>query len=157
MYEHDIGSQLKALHALNIGSSADYTTASTAAFGPTIDRLAYGNFQSAKACVSLTGIFGSSSGYATVGIAFEHSDSSGSTSFVSASTATTPTSVTLGSTASTGAQTDNDQIVQDIDLGDKKRYVRIIGTIDFSATSSADYVRMGGCLVFGGANELPAA
>ncbi|KKN90101.1 hypothetical protein LCGC14_0232140 [marine sediment metagenome] len=68
----------------------------------------------------------------------------------------TANSVTVGSTATTAAQTGNGVLEYDLDLAAARQYVRIQLTPTFSATS-ADTNDVGGVMVFGGGTVLPAA
>ena len=86
------------------------------------------------------------------------------------STATQPSTVTLGSTSSTGFNTFDSgvqpagssaptglasQILQPIDLGAARRYIQAVVTPTMGSSSSG-VLSIGAAFVFGGAEELPS-
>lgn len=68
----------------------------------------------------------------------------------------TANSVTLGSTASTAAQTTDSVLKYDVDLSSAKRYVRVQVTPSLSGTSTeTDDLDIAGVVVLGGGNVMP--
>jgi hypothetical protein len=157
-YAHDIGSQVAVVHSYTLAltsAAAGVTTASTASMGEPIDRLAMaGDFQSVKNCVSLFFRAATTATPAnTVTIALEDSDTSGSTSFVAYTTAT---SKIIGCTSGLAATNYYGQHSQDIDLAGAGRWLRQVVTVINTATCSSDTMQAEGYLIFGGCSVAPA-
>jgi hypothetical protein len=158
-FQHDVGAFVKAESALKSTNLTDLSTSVTFT-GVAIDRQALGrHYNSCKAVVAAcyTGAATSSAaGYATITLNFQ--DSPDGSTFANYSTATVPSTVTIGSTASTGAAgAVYGEIEQDVDLAGADRYVRITTVGTLAGTSSANALSLHGILIFGGADELPAA
>ncbi len=124
-----------------------------------IDRVALTNhpYHSAKVIFpySFTGAAGAT---ATLKSNFQHSDNSsaGWVDFndIDGSTANT---ASIGSTASTAAQTVNGVLSYDMDLSGAKQYVRVQVTPTLSGTSTGtDDLDIAGVLVFGGGATQPS-
>ena len=70
----------------------------------------------------------------------------------------TANTATIGSTGSTAAQTLSGVLEYDLDLSSAKRYLRVQVTPTLSGSSTeSDDVDLGGVMVLGGANVLPAS
>lgn len=157
-YAHDIGSQVAVVHGYTLpltSHAAGVTTASTESMGEPIDRQAMaGDFQSVKNCVAVYFVGATTQTPAlTVTLALEDADTSGSTSFVAFTTAT---SKTIGCTSQLAATNYYGVHSQDIDLAGAGRWVRSIVTVINVATCSSDTCQAEGFLIFGGASVCPA-
>jgi len=158
-FAHDIGSRLAVVHGYTLpltSHAAGVTTASTEAMGEPVDRLAMaGDFQSVKNCVSLffTGAT-TQTAACTVTIALEDADTSGSTSFVAYTTAT---SKIIGCTSGLAATNYYGQHSQDIDLAGAGRWIRQVVTVINTATCSSDTIQGEGYFIFGGCVVSPAS
>jgi len=66
----------------------------------------------------------------------------------------------FGTTSSTAAQTGNDVVEYDVDLGKLKQYVRVMLKANFSQSTTAsgsDDADVGGVLILGGSDVTPSA
>lgn len=150
---YDIGHYIKAMPGL---PNTSVPSSSGAAFnGITIDRLALGRrYQSCRSAIQGR-LTASTAQAAQVTPTFQHS--SDGTSWDNFSTATNPALTGIGSTASTGASQSTDGVAeQAVDLRGARRYVRQVGTVAFTLTTSGDSLAVSGMVIFGGADELPS-
>lgn len=154
--QYNVGARITAKMATtSLSISQTSAAAATTQDGLTIDRQESGfkHFYSCKAIAAFS-FLASTARTATLGINFQHS--SDGTSWDNYSTATVPTVVTFGTTAS--VTTDYDTIEQSVDLRGARRYVRVqIPAPTYSDCSSGQGVFSGGAvIVFGGGDQLVA-
>lgn len=162
--QFNIGARVKSKTALAVAVTQSSAAAATTQDGLTIDRNESGlrRYYSCKVCVGGQFLYGASSAH-TASIAslnFQHS--SDGTSWDSYSTATVPSAVVWGATSSgyaggTTAGTEADAIEMSVNLNGARRYVRVqVPAPTFTDCSSGSVLTLGGVIVFGGADELPA-
>ena len=155
-----MSSSFRDLGAFHIGRGAMPNLAVTAAgsgdasevTGGSIDRLGLGSvYQSATLYVTSTGTLQSGE---TMTIAANFQDSADDSTFADHGTVLAATTV---HNAAGGALTASvGQAKLDVDLSAARRYVLVQVTADMSATGT-DTANIQGVIVFGGAEELPAA
>lgn len=140
----DIGSQIKAVACGAATATAGGTGDNTAVTGASIDRMGY---NSGKLAI---GYRTSVTAAKTLSFAVEYQESSDN------STWGTAVALQAATTAETGALTNKvNQITFDVDLSNKKRYIRFNFTPDLSNTLT-DTVDCAAIFVMGGADTLPA-
>ncbi len=163
--QFNIGARVKGVTALAAAVTQSSAAAATTQDGVTIDRNTSGlrRYYSCKASVGGQFLYGASSQH-TASIAslnFQHS--SDGTSWDNYSTATVPTVAIVwgasssGNAALTTAGTEADVIEQSVNLNGARRYIRVqVPAPTFTDCSSGSVLTLGGIIVFGGADELPA-
>jgi hypothetical protein len=160
----NIGSRIRSKVAITASVTQSSAALATTQDGLTVDRNQAGlrRYYSCKACVAGTLLYAASSAHtATIpSLNFQHS--SDGTSWDNYSTGTVPAAVIWGATSSgyagvTTAGNEPNTIEQSVNLNGARRYVRIqIGAPTFTDCSSGSVLTVGGVIVFGGADELPA-
>lgn len=163
--QYNVGARIKGVTALAVAITQTSAAAATTQDGLTIDRNTSGlrRYYSCKAIVGGQFLYGASSAHSAVVASINFQHSSDGTSWDSYSTATVPTAAvtwgatSAGNTALTTAGTESDQLEQSVNLNGARRYIRIqVPAPTFSDCSSGSVLTVGGVIVFGGGDELPA-
>jgi len=163
--QFNIGSRIKGKTAIAVAVTQSSATLATTQDGLTIDRNESGlrRYYSCKVIVGGQFLYAASSAHiatiASPALTFQHS--SDGTSWDSFSTGTAPGATVWGSSSGaavgTTAGTAPGVIEQSVNLNGARRYLRVlVSAPTFTDCSSGSVLTLGGVLVFGGADELPA-
>lgn len=163
--QFNIGARIRTRTALAVAVTQTSAAAATTQDGLTIDRNESGlrRYYSCKACIGGQFLYPSSSAHIATIASLNFQHSSDGTSWDNYSTATVPTaSVVFGATSAgnaalTTAGNESDQIEMSVNLNGARRYIRVqVPAPTFTDCSSGSVLTLGGLIVFGGADELPA-
>jgi len=158
--QRDIGAQIVTKNAFNpvtltAGSGADGSEQT----GVTIDRgnTTPGNqlFLSGKVSIPVSYSLGANE-TVTIVSNVEHADPGGSFADVTDKDGNASVTKVFGSTSAGSAQTGDEVLEYDLDVGKLKQRVRVMLTATFSAASSDD-ADIAGVLILGGSDNTPAA
>ena len=160
--QFNVGTRIKSKTAIAAAVTQTSNTAATTQDGVTVDRNASGlkRYYSCKVCIGGQFLYGASSAHTAsiAGFTFQHSNDGTSWDNYT----TNATTVVFGATSSgyaggTTAGTETDELEHNVNLNGARRYVRvIIPAPTFTDCSSGSVLTIGGTIVFGGADELPA-
>ncbi|MAF25365.1 hypothetical protein CL634_07300 [bacterium] len=160
-HNHDIGARLKGFNALNAVVVTAGTTADGNQYdGFIYDRLSVGGtntdlFLSAKCIVQYDAAGLANTVTATIAQQWQHSSSTASTAFSDITDIDGSTAVSTVVTGTTAVAAFSGVSEADLDLSQRKRYIRIQVTPTLSTTAT-DTVDIGAVLVFGGGDGDPA-
>lgn len=163
--QFNIGARVRTRTALTVAVTQTSAAAATTQDGITIDRNETGlrRYYSCKACVGGQFLYGASSAHTATIASLNFQHSSDGTSWDNYSTASVPTvavvfgATSAGNAAGTTAGTAVAAIEQSVNLNGARRYIRVqVPAPTFTDCSSGSVLTLGGLIVFGGADELPA-
>ncbi|KKL78897.1 hypothetical protein LCGC14_2020250 [marine sediment metagenome] len=156
-FQHDVGAYLKAEIALN-PEEVSTTDDGSERSGYAVDRQGLGSpCLSAKLVVPYAASLAAAE-TATVKVNLQDvTTTTGTWADYDDKDGSTANTATIGSTASTAAQTVNDVLEVDFDIGSAKRYLRVQVTPTLTASATeTDTVDVAAVIVFGGADVNPA-
>ena len=159
--QFNVGTRIKSKTALAVVITQTSNTAATTQDGLTIDRnlSPLKRYYSCKVCIGGQFLYGASSAHtATIaGFTFQHSSDGTSWDNYTTNATTVVWGTSAAAASLTTAGTESDELEHNVNLNGARRYVRVqIPAPTFTDCSSGSVLTIGGTLVFGGADELPA-